>query len=563
MISSNFFEWKVKSNKSKRSQTVLNLDETLLDQVFPVDAGNSFQRYHFQKHPVVRRNVDLSTLIEHLHDLDVRSLLRDTASDQIHVWLNTTHGEQLKLDCITVEDADQALKLHLAGHSLYFRASSEIEQKFVSTLLQELNFGIANTAHSDRYRRGEVETFISRAGHVTDFHTDFQENFTFQLSGSKRWIFRSSSATNPIRGCTPHFNLEDKNRDVAEQQLKVLRLGDPSFQRNQFQINESNNESSITLHPGDVMYHPAGIWHRVECLEDSISINVSLTALSYADIFCSSLQQILLENPAWRSGVFPTENTSKFGVPHAKEVMQSLLQAVPVIVSTLSVGDVLPFPTLCHNHETKEAKDVDEDGNGNEMAEQKEEEENSEENEDNEEEESVANNPSLTVVIDEVILPSFFNGTESFSSSKKRKAKTVEARRYRWNSIAILLTPEQIFLSPNAAVNEENTTDERRYIINCGFGNETLESTCRTVVLVSKKYYGAIDYVLSRYQQHRNQRQAIFQAWSPASVDSFAILSAEQIMGNDLIKAKVKISEEDIERLLYGLHQAALLTLVD
>jgi hypothetical protein len=43
-----------------------------------------------------------------------------------------------------------------------------------------------------------------------------------------------------------------------------------------------------------------GIWHRVECEEDSISINVSLIVSSYAEIFCSGLQQLLWENPAFR-----------------------------------------------------------------------------------------------------------------------------------------------------------------------------------------------------------------------------------------------------------------------
>jgi ribosomal protein L16 Arg81 hydroxylase len=33
----------------------------------------------------------------------------------------------------------------------------------------------------------EIEIFLSRAGNYTDFHTDFQENFTLQISGRKRW----------------------------------------------------------------------------------------------------------------------------------------------------------------------------------------------------------------------------------------------------------------------------------------------------------------------------------------------------------------------------------------
>ena len=34
---------------------------------------------------------------------------------------------------------------------------------------------------------GEIEIFVSRANNYTDFHTDFQENFTLQLKGEKKW----------------------------------------------------------------------------------------------------------------------------------------------------------------------------------------------------------------------------------------------------------------------------------------------------------------------------------------------------------------------------------------
>ena len=38
---------------------------------------------------------------------------------------------------------------------------------------------------SDRFSRGEIEMLFSREGHLTDF----KENFTIHLSGSKQWSF--------------------------------------------------------------------------------------------------------------------------------------------------------------------------------------------------------------------------------------------------------------------------------------------------------------------------------------------------------------------------------------
>ena len=34
--------------------------------------------------------------------------------------------------------------------------------------------------------------------------------------------------------------------------------------------------TTVTLNEGDIMYHPAGIWHSVESVSDSISINFSM-----------------------------------------------------------------------------------------------------------------------------------------------------------------------------------------------------------------------------------------------------------------------------------------------
>lgn len=40
----------------------------------------------------------------------------------------------------------------------------------------------------------------------------------------------------------------------------------------------------IDLEEGDILYHPAGIWHSVECTsEESISINFSLRQVRWAD----------------------------------------------------------------------------------------------------------------------------------------------------------------------------------------------------------------------------------------------------------------------------------------
>jgi hypothetical protein len=116
------------------------------------------------------------------------------------------------------------------------------------TLQTGLNFA---GVYENGDNKGEIETFLSRDGHVTPFHFDFMDNFTLQLRGSKRWVgsalalvclicatlrseisrsirncifieqrFKQNDVSHPLRGGTPHFAAGG----VAEQQLKAARL---------------------------------------------------------------------------------------------------------------------------------------------------------------------------------------------------------------------------------------------------------------------------------------------------------------------------------------------------
>lgn len=43
-----------------------------------------------------------------------------------------------------------------------------------------LNFG---GYYSNGDLKGEIEVFVTRKGHITDWHFEFMENFTIQLKG--------------------------------------------------------------------------------------------------------------------------------------------------------------------------------------------------------------------------------------------------------------------------------------------------------------------------------------------------------------------------------------------
>ena len=154
-----------------RPEIALLNSECLLDNLFPISVkGESFSD-HFKRNPLVVRGSHecLNDVKNLLFNLDITELVKNTASERIHIWLSQK-GSQNILESISVDDHSQAIKLYGAGHSIYCRAPSELERSVVPQLLNDLGLGIIGSG-TDRYRRGEIELFLSRKGHNTGLNS--------------------------------------------------------------------------------------------------------------------------------------------------------------------------------------------------------------------------------------------------------------------------------------------------------------------------------------------------------------------------------------------------------
>ena len=261
----------------------------------------------------------------------LRPLLRDTPSERIHCWMRSSSS--MKLESIGLEGEraiTDALTLHHLGASLYFRAPDDVAHTLIDGFARHLTphfaavYSGGNKRNDDPDRRAEVETFASRAGHITDWHWDYMHNFTIQLSGQKRWSFRRPEYNHPIRGCTPHYT------DTSTRELQ-LKLHTQHITPNQCEPPKSVLEDAInavTLCAGDVLYHPAGAWHRVECLEDSLSINVSLMSLTNADMMSDVVRQLLWQTELGRAPV-----TGSGGGSDAAANLQSVISSCQSLIA--------------------------------------------------------------------------------------------------------------------------------------------------------------------------------------------------------------------------------------
>lgn len=68
--------------------------------------------------------------------------------------------------------------------------------------------------------------------------------------------------------------------------------------------------TEVVLDEGDILYHPAGIWHSVLSLTDSYSINFSLRQQRMADVLINAVNMHLLRDINLRRGVMQSAHQS-------------------------------------------------------------------------------------------------------------------------------------------------------------------------------------------------------------------------------------------------------------
>jgi hypothetical protein len=336
---------------SHKSSASLIGDDRLLESLLaPVDP-EWFMEACFRSCAVhipgsVKEGSRFDDIREALYDLDPLTIFQNSSSDAIFVWIRTPESEQIH--SIEVSDPNSALALYNAGNATYCRAPPSLEQALISSLLADTGLGCGQYDPTGQSMsclgRGEVEVFLSTRGHFTDWHFDFQENFTLQLSGVKEWKLQKSIVKHPLRGCTPHY----RSPEAVEPQIKAARLAAPNFIFGKPEIgkNAVGAVETVILHPGDVLYHPAGIWHQVRVVEEGVSINISLMATNFATITCQALQHFLMKRDEWRQCLVggPGRNVV--------DTLKSLLKELPAIVKqfeqNVSAECILP-PALSRN----------------------------------------------------------------------------------------------------------------------------------------------------------------------------------------------------------------------
>ena len=184
------------ANKYVEASDDITISNISLEKViYPLGRSDFLAKCFRQKAVHVTNNHGntnrISDLIAGMYSLDIPSILRNTSSDNIFVWIGNTNMEEdseaktnnkdeSTLQSIEIEDPETAYKLFKhGGHAIYCRAPPDVEQPLVASILAGTGLGCGQYdptgVKATSLGRGEVETFIGTKGHFTNFHTDFQE----------------------------------------------------------------------------------------------------------------------------------------------------------------------------------------------------------------------------------------------------------------------------------------------------------------------------------------------------------------------------------------------------
>lgn len=198
-----------------------------------------------------------------------------------------------------------------SGATLYFRMNEDFALCRWSTALAR-DLGELPT--------GVTSFFAVRGRHGTAAHLDWNENFTLQLRGRKRW--RVAAARD---GFLPHPVTNWVVGDPAPLHSDATRMP----------ARMPENASEFVLEPGALLYVPRGLLHQVSSVDEaeSLSLNLSFPPAPWAVVLCTLLSSGLLEDPAFREGL-----TGAFGAGWGREDVLARLPAMLAVLEKRAAG---------------------------------------------------------------------------------------------------------------------------------------------------------------------------------------------------------------------------------
>jgi ribosomal protein L16 Arg81 hydroxylase len=210
-----------------------------------------------------------SRILAEIGPLDITSMAKN-AREGVQAWISSPHmlHSVFEADVATIGD------FHRINANLYF----------VNVPLPGITDVIADALGAPR-RRIKASLFLTSRDGGASPHFDCNENFTIQLTGTKRWFVESElMAIMPMEG---HVVGHRPGPLVANHIVEEHKAAERCFK----------------LTPGTLLYVPRGAVHRTNADAQSWSLNISYAGTTWVELLQSGLRQRLVESARWRSMV--------------------------------------------------------------------------------------------------------------------------------------------------------------------------------------------------------------------------------------------------------------------
>jgi len=210
---------------------------------------------------------DLAFIRETVGPLDP-ARLAGAAREGAQAWL----ANEFVAHSVFLINPSNAVKFQDIGATLYF----------VNVPLPALTDSLADFLGAPR-QKVIASLFFTPAGGGAVPHFDKNENFTFQLTGAKRWQIGET----PMVACAPDsYTLGSTTITPALAPLLAEARRPP--------------ERTVDVAPGTLLYVPRGTVHHTGAGEPSWSLNLSYSPATWLDLLQVGLRQRLAASPRWR-----------------------------------------------------------------------------------------------------------------------------------------------------------------------------------------------------------------------------------------------------------------------
>jgi ribosomal protein L16 Arg81 hydroxylase len=181
--------------------------------------------------------------------------------------------------------------------------------------------------------------YASPHGHGFGTHWDCQAVFVLQIEGSKRWRFSAEPAVEWPPALLPNAGVVEEMVD----RYPWLQVGFPDDCAERTFLEE-------TLTPGDVLFLPAGTWHRASAIGCSVALTMACPPMTAADFVDDVIRGHLSHAVDWRRNVppVPMESTPPDRLPReVKRFFAARLAELRSHVRSLRAEDL--FETWTHH----------------------------------------------------------------------------------------------------------------------------------------------------------------------------------------------------------------------